>query len=92
MIYVDNFYLRCSYRGMRMSHLFSYDQTELHEFAARLGLRRDWFHRDHYDISYSKRELALMLGARNITYRQMARMVTRWRHSRIITIPKRGVR
>lgn len=76
-----------------MSHLFSYNEAALHEFAARLGLRRSWFHRDHYDISYGKRELAIMFGARIISYYQMARMVNRYRRSggTILTIPRRGL-
>lgn len=89
MIYVDNYYLICSYGGMRMSHLFSHREDELHEFAHRLGLRRSWFHRDHYDISFSKRELALQLGARPITYRQMSRIVSIYRRTGGIVIMRR---
>lgn len=93
MIYVDNFYLlpASRYREMRMSHLFSYHQDALHEFAARLGLRRSWFHRDHYDVSFTKRGQALTMGAHAIWYHQMARMVTTYRRSggTIITIPRR---
>jgi hypothetical protein len=88
MIYVDNFYLHplAAYREM------SYNEDALHEFAARLGLRRSWFHRDHYDIGYGKRDMALTFGARGITYRKMALMVTTYRKSRgaIRTIPRRG--
>jgi hypothetical protein len=94
MIYVDNFYLHplAAYREMRMSHLFSYHEDALHEFAARLGLRRSWFHRDHYDVGFNKRDMALTFGARGISYRMMARMVRTYRKSggTIITIPRRG--
>jgi hypothetical protein len=77
---------------MRMSHLFSYHEDELHAFARELGLRRSWFHRDHYDVGFGKRDRALTMGARGIWYHQMARMVTTYRKSRgaIRTIPKRG--
>lgn len=36
---------------------------ELHEFAARLGLRRAWFQRDHYDLPAHGRAAAVALGA-----------------------------
>lgn len=42
----------------------------LHEFAGRLGLRREWFQskpgraeNDHYDLTDAGRELAIELGA-----------------------------
>jgi hypothetical protein len=39
------------------------DFDELHAFAARLGLRRAWFQRDHYDLPSHGRAAALALGA-----------------------------
>jgi hypothetical protein len=43
------------------------DPEELHAFAARLGLIRAWFQHghvvDHYDLTASKRALALKMGA-----------------------------
>lgn len=66
----------------RWSHLFtdSDDQSELHAFAARLGLRRAWYQggrweatapwRCHYDVTDSVRDRALALGAVPITYPQ----------------------
>jgi hypothetical protein len=43
---------------------------ELHAFAARIGLRREWFQskpgrpeNDHYDLTSPGRELAIELGA-----------------------------
>lgn len=40
---------------------------ELHAFAAKLGMRRSWFQQHpsapHYDLTASKREKALQLGA-----------------------------
>ena len=40
---------------------------ELHEFAAWLGLRRAWFHRDHYDLPAHGRAAAVALGAEEVT-------------------------
>ncbi|MGH3934652.1 MAG: DUF4031 domain-containing protein [Pseudonocardiaceae bacterium] len=63
----------------RWCHLFSseIDQTELHAFAARIGLRRAWFQpgkrlgqpdehdpvKDHYDLTAGKRRHAIAAGA-----------------------------
>jgi len=57
--------IRCFKAGS--CHLEADTLEELHAFAARLGLRRAWFQEhnmgDHYDLTPSKRELAVKLGA-----------------------------
>jgi predicted kinase len=40
---------------------------ELHDFASRLGLRRAWFQRDHYDLPAYGRAAAVALGAEEVT-------------------------
>jgi predicted kinase len=48
---------------------------DLHAFAVRLGLRRAWFHADHYDLPPPGRERALALGAEEVdTDELLARM------------------
>lgn len=48
-------------------HLIADTNDELHEFAARLGLKREWFqtktNNPHYDLTAGKRKLAVHLGA-----------------------------
>lgn len=51
-------------------HMQADTLDELHAFAARLGMRREWFQckpgrpeNDHYDLTRAGRELAVMLGA-----------------------------
>jgi Protein of unknown function (DUF4031) len=44
---------------------------ELHEFAARLGLRRAWFQRDHYDLPPHGRAAAVALGAEEVGTREL---------------------
>jgi hypothetical protein len=51
-------------------HLQADTLAELHEFAGRIGLRREWFQskpgrpeNDHYDLTRDRRELAIRLGA-----------------------------
>jgi hypothetical protein len=68
-------------RYKRWSHLVStIGESELHAFAARLGLRREWGQlrprasAAHYDVVPTKRALALQLGAREVTSRNLARL------------------
>lgn len=72
-VYVDS--AKNSFGRMLMCHMVSDDLIELHAFAKRLGLRREWFQDQgrfpHYDISQTKRRLAINLGAIEITYRQL---------------------
>jgi hypothetical protein len=83
-IYVDDMRRLAVPRGgtrrARWSHMFTDqdDQSELHTFAARLGLKREWFQnaqweathpwRCHYDVTDTVRARALDLGARPISY------------------------
>jgi hypothetical protein len=51
---------------------------ELHEFAARIGLRRAWFQdqpwpRAHCDVTESKRQQAITARAVAITWREVGR-------------------
>jgi hypothetical protein len=79
-VYVDDSRIR--WRGREWSHLIADTTEELHAFAARLGLRRAWCHRnperpwkDHYDIPDAKRRVAIGLGATPITSREAAEML-----------------
>jgi hypothetical protein len=68
----------------RWSHLTADTQEELHEFAARLGLRREWFQPGrptggrpspfwHYDLTSGKRAQALAMAAVSMPSRELAR-------------------
>lgn len=50
---------------------------ELHAFAAKIGLKREWFQphqrHPHYDLTASKREKALAAGAVFVPGKQQAR-------------------
>lgn len=55
------------------SHLMADTDDELHAFAARLGLRRTWHQHpgrptSHYDLTESRRQAAVELGAVEIGY------------------------
>ncbi len=66
----------------RWSHLVGDTDEEVHELAARLGMRRSWFqvsargpHRNHYDLPERARPEAIALGAVPVTWRQMGRIL-----------------
>ena len=69
----------------RWSHLTADTPEELHEFAARLGLRRAWYqdhgHRWHYDVTDSKRRQAISRGAEPIGWRDIAALIAARRTS-----------
>lgn len=88
-VYVDNFQRSATVgrvRG-RWSHLTADAPDELHVFAERIGLRREWFQacckhaacpvRDgvcahfHYDVVDAKRTEAIAAGAKSIDIREM---------------------
>lgn len=74
-VYVDDMRMpaRVGRLKARWSHLMADTDEELHTFAARLGLRRSWHQKpgtaiSHYDVTDTKRDLALQLGAVPIGY------------------------
>lgn len=77
-VYVDN--EKIPWRGKLWCHLVADSLDELHQFAARLGLKRTWFQDKasypHYDVTTSVRERALALGALPARKRQMIASAT----------------
>ena len=79
-------------RGLRQTrwcHLTADTEAELHAFAARLGLRREWYqkrgdddHRWHYDLTVGRRVRAVELGAVELTWREMGELVASRRGAR----------
>lgn len=65
------------WRGRLWAHLVSdssYD--ELHEFAARLGVPREVFQGDHYDVPAPVRDEAIALGAQPVDVRELVDRLT----------------
>lgn len=67
-VYVDRLPDNASWgRWRNGAHMLGTDLDELHAFAARVGLRRAWFQSEatfaHYDLTASKRSLAVAAGA-----------------------------
>lgn len=60
------------WRGRLWAHLVSdLSYTELHDFAAGLGLPRHIFQGDHYDIHTELRERAIVRGAVAVESREL---------------------
>jgi ribonuclease HI len=62
-------------------HMQADTVEELHAMASKIGLKRAWFQtkpnrpeRDHYDLTRSKRKLAVQKGVIQITWREAGRM------------------
>ena len=70
-VYVDHAFAYGEWgRWSGGGHLQADTIDELHDFAARLGMRRAWFQskpgrpeNDHYDLTHAGRVLALQIGA-----------------------------
>lgn len=79
MVYVDEVRcwptrIRCFRQGS--AHLTADSVAELHAFALRLGMRREWFQDSrvpHYDLTVDRRERAIGLGAFFVPARVQAR-------------------
>nr|WP_221374360.1 DUF4031 domain-containing protein [Actinoplanes polyasparticus] len=92
-VYVDNFRAPATVGRInaRWSHLTADTVEELHEFAGRLGQRREWFQGHckhakcptldgvcvhfHYDVVDGKRTAAIAMGATAIDLRDMGAII-----------------
>ena len=63
---------------------------ELHEFAARIGMRREWFQASssgpHYDLTARRRAHAVRLGAIELEDRPFHEILKKWREEAIARI------
>lgn len=73
-VYVDD--MRAGFGRMVMCHMVADTEAELHAMAEKIGLDRKWYQYPeksrypHYDISLTKRALAVMAGAVEIKQRE----------------------
>ncbi len=63
-------------------HMIADTEEELHAMAERIGMRREWYQGDHYDLRPDARERALAAGALEMSMREMARRVGAERKAR----------
>ena len=80
-VYVDHG--QWPYRGMKMCHMMSESLDELHAMADLIGIQRKWFQANastpHYDISQSKRALAIKHGALEADRAKVVELIRHWR-------------
>lgn len=77
-VYVDT--MRAAFKGMIMCHMFADSHEELMAMAKRLELKPEWIqdpftYREHFDISRTKRDKALRLGAKEISFRECGELL-----------------
>jgi hypothetical protein len=85
-VYVDS--QRAKFRRMVMCHMLADSLEELHAMADRIGMRRDWFQprsTPHYDVSLSRRRLAVAFGAVEIGRERTVEIIRRWRNASGLT-------
>lgn len=75
MVYVDN--MAVGFGRMIMCHCIADNQQELFEMMDKIGVNRKWVQdyntpREHFDISLSKKKLAIQFGAKEINMRELA--------------------
>lgn len=84
-VYVDAAIHR--WRDKLWCHLTADEEEELHEFADRLGLKREWYQTEsilhHYDIPEATRKEAVAMGAVQLTRAQMVARIRIARASRL---------
>ena len=68
---------------MKMSHMCADTESELHAMAEAIGLKRIWFQQNsnmpHYDVSQSKRKLAIEHGTIEIDRRKVVELIRKLR-------------
>lgn len=75
MVYVDN--MEANYGRMTMCHMIADTREELLEIVDKIGVQRKWIQnygtpREHFDISLSKKKLAISFGAKLISMKKLA--------------------
>lgn len=78
-------------RGHKVSscHMFtdSLDLEELHTMAEKIGMKKEWFQTHkvvhHYDLTKSRRDLAISLGAKEVSWKEASLI---WKKRRMIII------
>lgn len=74
MVYVDD--MKAKFQNMVMCHMIADTKEELLDMVDRIGVNRKWIQNEgeyleHFDVSLSKRKLAVGFGAKEITWREL---------------------
>lgn len=80
---------------MKMCHMLADTLEELHAMADAIGMKRAWFQAGstpHYDVTQTRRELAVKLGAVEIGRAKLVELIRDWRSRRNPTGPDGGTK
>lgn len=78
MVYVDD--MKAGFGRMLMCHMIADSTEELLAMADKIGVDRKWIqkagtYQEHFDICKAKRAIAVALGAKEITMKELGRMM-----------------
>lgn len=83
-VYIDNFYTTGAgkFGRMKMSHMIADTRKELLDMCDKIGVQKKWIQdfdtpREHFDVSMTKRELAIKHGAVAIGFRELAEITSK---------------
>lgn len=82
-VYVDK--ARNRLGRMIMCHMIADTPDELHDMAAAIGMKREWFQDTkfpHYDVSLERRKAAIKLGAVEVDRREIVALMRKIRTNR----------
>jgi hypothetical protein len=84
-VYVDD--MRAKFGRMVMCHMLADTTEELLAMADRIGVARKWLQKpgtdhEHFDIALSKRAKAVAAGAKEVTMRDVGRLIRAKRFKR----------
>lgn len=79
MVYIDNY--NAPFRRMLMCHMIADTTEELLEMVDKIGVARKWIQypgtgHEHFDICLSKKKLAIQHGAKEISARELAAIIS----------------
>lgn len=77
-VYVDD--MRAGFGWMKMCHMIADSHEELFDMARKIGVQHKWLqsaytYREHFDICLAKRKLAIAAGAKEVTQKELGRIL-----------------
>lgn len=71
--------MNAKFGRMTMCHMIADTTEELLDMAGKIGVNKKWIQypgtcQEHFDICLSKKKIAIELGAKEITMRELGRM------------------
>ncbi|MBA4852053.1 DUF4031 domain-containing protein [Emticicia sp. BO119] len=78
MVYIDDF--NAKFGKMTMCHMIADTRAELLDMARKIGVNTKWIQeydtaREHFDICLSKKAKALNLGAKEVRFRELNKII-----------------